>query len=101
MNDHGRKKIAAAIQRLHGVPAPWVETVQIHEIHEGEMVWEGAIEVYTLEGHPEADRCYAWVEPPAEDGGHSRIYAVLGVPPIGSAVDAVRTAILERYHAEG
>jgi hypothetical protein len=43
--------------------------------------------VFQLQGHPEASECYCWeVE--------GQVTAVLGVPPVRSAVDAVRTSIM-------
>ena len=43
--------------------------------------------IFALQGHPEASQCYAW-----EVGG--QVTAVLGVPPVRSAVDAVRASIV-------
>jgi hypothetical protein len=54
---------------------------------EGETVWEGEVLVFKLQGHPEATTCYAW----EVDG---QVTAVLGVPPVRSAVDAVRASIM-------
>ena len=43
--------------------------------------------------HPTASVCYAWSSP-IEGSDRRSFYAVLGVPPINSAVDAVRAVIV-------
>lgn len=50
--------------------------------------------VFDLVGHPAASVAYAWSSP-IEGSDRRRFYAVvLGVPPINSAADAVRAAIV-------
>lgn len=89
--------LSAAVGRLHGCQARWVETVAVHEEHGSRPVWEGTVEVFALDGHPQATRCYAWEEPPEHEGGKAKVYAVLEVPPIRSAADAVRASIAARH----
>jgi len=55
-------------------------------------VWEGAVEVFALTGHPTAQLAYASAHE-TNDGGR-RYVAVLGVPPINSAQDAVKAAVM-------
>ena len=57
------------------------------EIFEGAEVWRGEVLVFDLQGHPKAQRCYCW----EVDG---QVTAVLEVPPVRSARDAVRAAIV-------
>lgn len=90
----------AAVARLHGAPARWFRTVPVREEHAGAVVWEGEVEVFALKGHSSAPRCYAWEEPPEEEGGRPRVYAVLEVPPILSAADAVRASIVARHRGQ-
>jgi hypothetical protein len=49
-----------AIEGLHRCSARLTESVPIKEWHEGDVVWEGIVHVYDLEGHPTATRVYAW-----------------------------------------
>lgn len=88
-----------AIERVHDGKAAFVRTEHVHETHAGETVWEGDVHVYSLEGHPEADTCYAWAEPNEKTGLH-RIFAVLRLAPIKTAADAVRASILADYRDE-
>lgn len=39
--------IGSAVERLHGAPARWVESVA-----EGAVLWEGFVEVFALDSHP-------------------------------------------------
>lgn len=68
------------------------------ETFEGEPVWEGEVQVFDLEGHPTASRCYAWSH--ATEGERRRFYTVLHVPPVDSPAAAVRAAIVARAKGE-
>ena len=58
---------------------------------QGETVWEGVVEVFVLKDHPQARVAYAWTH--ETDPGRLRHVAVLGVPPVNNAQDAVRAAV--------
>lgn len=90
------KEIKKAILNLHGCRATWVESVPVKEIFEGEIAWEGVVEVFDLEGHPAAKRAYAC----SHRIGHSRkrkFFAVLHQGSVKSPLDAVRAAIVEEF----
>ena len=59
----------------------------VRETFEDETVWVGEVLSFILQGHPKAKRCYAW----EVDG---EVTAVLEVPPVRSAADAVRASIM-------
>ena len=86
-----RHRLRTAIRDLHGVDSSHVRSERVHEVFEGETVWEGVVEVFALKGHPKAGLAYAWSEP--ADGGGRRYVAVLGVSPIKSPRDAVLASI--------
>ena len=88
--------LAEPVSKLHNAEATYASTEHVHETHGGEIVWEGDVHVYTLEGHLEADTCYAWVEP-NEETGRDRIFAVLKLGPVQSPADAVRASILDDF----
>jgi len=56
------------------------------------------VHVFELEGHPTATRAYAWSSS-VEGSTKRRFYAVLEVPPVQSAQDAVRAAIVAEHRA--
>jgi hypothetical protein len=83
----------SAIRRLHDCESDHVETVSVKEVFQGQTVWEGAVEVFNLRGHPKARRAYAWSH--ATDDKGKRFVAVLELPPVDSAQSAVKAAIVD------
>jgi len=59
----------------------------VHQMFQGGTVWQGDVLIFELDDSPSARLCYAW----ELDGV---VTIVLGEPPVGSAVDAVRTIIM-------
>lgn len=49
----------AVIRRLHNAEPTWVDSEAVFETFEGDVVWDGKVQVFDLEGHPDATRCYA------------------------------------------
>src|SRR5437660_7071718 len=82
-----------AVERMHHCSARLIQSVPIREWFEHETVWEGAVHIFDLEGHPTASRAYAWSSS-IEGSDNRRFFAVLHQPPIPSPVDAVRAAIV-------
>ncbi|MGO9835640.1 MAG: hypothetical protein ACLP1X_15650 [Polyangiaceae bacterium] len=86
-------ELREAVEHLHGVPARFVETVEVDERFNGEVVWQGAVKVFALTGHPSgATKAYAWSL--LVEGSRRKFKAVLGVPPVDGPVMAVRASIL-------
>ena len=52
---------------------------------------KGDVEAFTLLGHPKAQKAHAWSE--GQDD-KERFFAVLELPPVKSATDAVRASIV-------
>jgi hypothetical protein len=92
-------ELRGAVERLHGGRARLSEVAPVVERFRGQVVWEGAVHVFDLEGHPKATVCYAWTSPVGE-GEQRRYYAVLGASPINSAADAVRASIVADQKAK-
>jgi hypothetical protein len=86
-------QLRTAVENMHSCRA-WLDHPEpIQETFLGQMAWEGVVHIFNLDGHPNATRCYAWSSP-IDGSDRRRFYAVLGVPPINSAADAVRAAIV-------
>jgi hypothetical protein len=94
-----RLALQRAILALHGLDSEHVESVEIVETFEGKTVWEGDVEVFRVRGHPKATHAYAWTYD--GDDGKPRHLAVLGVPPIDSARDAVKAAVMAHIKKQG
>ncbi len=87
------KSLQDAILSLHGCESTWIRSETVWEAFLGKTIWKGEVEVFQLQGHPEAETAYVWSHIVDENTGRRKLYAILGVPPINSAVDAVRASI--------
>jgi hypothetical protein len=85
------KRLQMTIQRLHKATAKHVGTVEVRETFQGQTVWNGHVELFNLTGHGKAGLCYAWSY---QDDSGEHIAAVLNVPPVYTAQDAVRMHIV-------
>jgi len=92
MDPAGLPALLDAIRHMHGCEARHVESVPIRETFQGQVVWEGEVQVFDVTGHPTATRCYAWSY--ATDGSKRRFVAVLHAPPVDSPIAAVRASIV-------
>ena len=94
------KRLAKAIKDLHGCEAQHVESVPVKELFRGEVAWEGVVEVFAISGHPRATFCYAWSHLEGDKDERTRFFAVLGMPPVNSPLDAVHAAIASQSTTE-
>jgi hypothetical protein len=83
-----------AILDLHGCKSTWIESVPVKEVFKGETVWEGVVQVFEVQGHPRATRCYAWSHE-LEGSKKRRFFAVLHQGAVDSPEKAVRAAIVQ------
>lgn len=66
----------------------------VKETFQGKTIWEGTVQVFDLQGHPEATRCYAWSHA-VGDTEKRRFVAVLHKEPVTSPAAAVRASIIQ------
>jgi hypothetical protein len=90
------EQLRQAVELQHKCVARFTCVESVSETFLGAAVWDGVVHVFDLSGHPTAARAYAWSSP-IEGSDKRRFYAVLHVPPVRSAADAVRAAIVEEY----
>ena len=89
-----------AVEHLHQCQATFRELVPVIEQYEGKTVWEGEVHVFDLKGHPTASLCYAWASP-VEGSEKQKFYAALHLPPVTSALEAVKASIVRDFKREG
>jgi hypothetical protein len=82
-----------AVTALHGCNCSHSGTSRVVEFYEGQKVFDGDIETFTLSGHPKASEAFAWA---FDNGTEPQYIAVLNIPPINDPSDAVRAAIASR-----
>ena len=85
------------IKRLHGSDAVHMETVPVKEVFQGEIVWDGEVEVFDLTDHPETSRVYAWAFDREDESKPTQVITVLQIPPATTPQNAVRASIVAGY----
>ena len=90
------EQLAEAVESQHGGHAALAQTVPVCETFQRQMVWEGVVHVFDLEGHPTATRAFAW-STPVDGSTKRRHYAVLELGAIKTPLDAVRAAIVAEH----
>jgi len=86
-------RLQVAIQELHKCGAVHRQTVPVHEVFRGKIIWQGEVEVFDLNGHPKAKRCYAWSHREGPNDQGERFVTVLELPPVKDPQSAVQVAI--------
>jgi hypothetical protein len=87
--------LKSAIESQHGCKAIFVHEIPVTETWYGKTVWDGTVSVFDLMGHPEAKRAYAWSES-ISDSNKRQFFIVLNLPPVDSALSAVKASIVHR-----
>jgi len=80
------------IAEIHGCSSEHWDSVHVREVLGETVIWEGAVEIFYLFGHPRARRCFAWVSDRAQLGRPVRFFAILDSTLIHTAEDAVKYA---------
>lgn len=91
MDPAGPDALREAIRHLHGCGARFIAWERARDTFGGQVAFDREVGVFELVGCDLAARAYAWTEPGT--GTRRRFFAVLAVPPIDSAVAAVRASI--------
>jgi hypothetical protein len=88
------ERLQLTIQHLHQCAAVHRETMPVHELFQGQTVWQGEVEVFDVANHPKAKRAYAWSHRDGQNDEGERIVTVLEIPPVKSAQTAVQASIM-------
>lgn len=81
-------RLQVTVSHLHNCGALWLESVSVHEVFKGQTLWRGDVEVFNLNGHLGAKRCYAW-----SYGEPEQIITILELPPVTSPETAVKVGV--------
>jgi hypothetical protein len=96
MMEASRETLKQAIENLHNCDATYVGEHWVEERFDDDLVWRGEVCEFSLQDHPTAKVCFVWSSP-VEGSEKRRFYAVLKLPPIRSASDAVKAAIVSDH----
>ena len=94
------EELRDAIKRTHGADAKHIGSTPVKEIFNGQLVWDGIVEIFEIVGHAKATRVYAWAHnTDSSEGKKRRQVAVLHIPPVVSPETAVRAAIIQEFRS--
>ena len=79
---------------MYNCGALFCETVQVHEVFNGQTVWQGEVELIDLYDHSKAKRAYVCSRREGQSDEGERFIVVLEIPPVNSPVTAVRASIM-------
>jgi hypothetical protein len=88
-----------AVEQLHNCKAQHIEDVKVIEKFGQDTVWEGMVSIFKIEGHPNANKCYAWSHS-LDDSNKRRYFAVLHQSPVDSPQAAVKAAIVNEFRRQ-
>jgi hypothetical protein len=52
MNEAAPDQLKRAVEAQHGCTATFIQSVPVKAAFEGETVWDGVVQVFTIHGHP-------------------------------------------------
>lgn len=99
MSPESIRELEEAIRKTHGCDSEHVESVPVVEQFEGQIAWQGTVEVFRLIDHPKAKRAYAWRY--RAGGNVTRCVTILEIPPVDSPQFAVKVAIAAKSKKRG
>jgi hypothetical protein len=89
------ERLRLALRVIYSVDSSYVGSEVVREAY-GAASWEGLVQIFAVHGHTRAKIAYTWGQ--TSPAGNREYTAVLGVPPIASARDAVRKSLAAEIH---
>jgi hypothetical protein len=87
------EELREVIRNFHRAKATHIESVPVKDSLRGQTVWDGIVEVFRIEGHPMANRVYAWTEATGDPENPKHHETILHIPPVTSPNAAVRKVV--------
>ena len=98
VTDEDVRRLQTVIQQRYGCQSKHVATIPSTEQCNGKILWQGEVQIFNLQGHGTAQRCYGWTSR-HNDGKED--YVVRQVPPVDSPRSAVRACIGGKLQTDG
>lgn len=89
-----REKIKEAIERKALCQVKYLNTQPLRLVADGLITWKGKVEVFQLDGHPEARIAFGWGVPTAEN--KMEYITVIGRPPLDTPIQAVKAYLASK-----
>ena len=81
------------IRNVHGCESRYLESIHVLEKFEGEIVWNGTVEIFELSDPFDGRKCFAWGCVEERPRKQRRYVTVLEAPNVTSAEQAVRASL--------
>ena len=81
-------RLRLTIEHLYNCAARHIKSEHVREEFQGQVAWEGDVEVYALDNHPKALWCYGW-----SYGEPEQFITILELPPVDSPESAVKVGV--------
>ena len=82
------------IRNVHGCESRHLETIHVLEKFEGQIVWDGKVEIFELSDPFAGRKCFAWGCVEERPRKQRRYVTVLDAPNVTSAGQAVRASLI-------
>ena len=89
-----REKLKEAIERKALCQVKYLNTQPLRLVADGQITWKGNVEVFQLDGHPEAKIAFGWGVP--VDENKTEFITVIGRPPLETPVQAVKAYLASK-----
>ena len=97
MTDKYIEELRDVIRKLHGVDSRHLESLPVKDVFNGQVVWDGVVEVFELVGHKAASKVYAWRHETGNPKKPIRHVTILHRGIVRSPLVAVRVSIVREY----
>jgi hypothetical protein len=91
------ERLREAVEKACQCKARHAFSTAVLENFEGQVVWDGMVETFEIDGHPAAKLCYAFN---FVENDIPVVKTVLGVPPADTPQGAVKVAIASKARKE-
>lgn len=89
------ERLKLTVEHLHNCAAHHSRSVHVTDRFQGQVAWDGDVEVFNLVGHPKAKRAYGW-----SYGEPEQFIAILELPPVDSPESAVKVGVAYQIKKE-
>lgn len=98
MSEEDLDTLRKTVGMLHECTATHRDSVHVTERFQGQTVWDGDVQVFEIEGNPDATICYAWSY--GKSASFRQYKAILHAEQVDSPQAAVRAVILEQFRRD-
>lgn len=94
--EYGEYQLAVrdAIEKRAHCTATYYQTQPVRILLDSEILWKGKVEVFKLQGHPQANLAFGWGF--ANNEKKMEYVTVVGVPPLDNPISAVKAFLASR-----